>query len=187
MLLCLSCMTWCEGSLCGWCRSCLEEVSPCRLPSGIEVTPAFAHVGVARTLVHRLKYDGLSTAGEVFAAALAARIPPGARALVPVPRSTLRRMRYGIDPAMTLAELLRRRTGLEIAPVLRPPLWWPAHAGSRRKTRQTPGFEVVGSIPAGGLLVDDVLTTGATLTGAANVSGIGLAVTATRAGRDLSG
>lgn len=148
---------------------------------------AYAHIDVARKLVHRLKYSGIAESADVFATALARQIPPGTGALVPVPRSTLRRIRYGIDPAMALARALRIHTGLPVAPVLRPALWWPAHAGSQRNTRRTPKFVVSGPIPRGSVLVDDVLTTGATLIGASRVTGIHTALTATRAGRDVAG
>lgn len=148
---------------------------------------AYAHVGVARTLVHRLKYSGIAASAEVFATALARQIPPGTGALVPVPRSTLRRIRYGIDPAMALARTLGQHTGLPIAPVLRPALWWPAHAGAQRSSRRTPRFVVSGPIPRGSVLVDDVLTTGSTLFGASRATGICTALTATRAGRDVAG
>lgn len=187
MSLCLSCMAWCREPICESCASGLVEACSSRLPGGIDVTAAFTHNGVARRLIHRLKYAGIAAAGDVFAAALAERLPEGSRALVPVPRSTLRRIRYGTDPAMTLAKLVSRRTGLTVAPVLQPALWWPSHAGSRRVTRRIPRFSIAGPVPRGSILVDDVLTTGATLTGAASVSGIRVAVTATRAGRDASG
>jgi predicted amidophosphoribosyltransferase len=141
---------------------------------------------VARQLIHRLKYDGIAAAGVVFVDALAARIPDGTRALVPIPRSVVRRIRYGMDPALTLARLLARRTGLPVARVLLPSLWWPAHAGSRRNARNTPRFAALGHIPDGAVLVDDVLTTGATINGAAAASGIRSAVCATRAGSDAA-
>ena len=187
MAICVSCLTWCAGSVCKPCSTQLGQVPPITLPGGIEVVTAYDHRGVARRLIHRLKYDGLTGAGDVFAEALATRIPADVSALVPVPRSVVRRVCYGIDPALTLARLLARRTGLPVVAALRAPLWWPRHAGSDRGSRKAPRFALAGKIPAGSALVDDVLTTGATIAAAAKVAGITTAVTATRAGNDLPG
>ena len=187
MAVCLSCMNWCHGPVCRFCIARLEQAGSVILPGGVEVFSAFAHNGVARQLIHRLKYDGIAAAGVVLADALAPCVPDWARALVPVPRSVVRRIRYGADPALTLARLLAQRTGLPVAGALRPPIWWPAHAGSGRDGRSTPRFTTSGPVPIGAVLVDDVLTTGATIDGAARVSGILAAVTATRAGREAAG
>ena len=187
MAVCLSCMVWDSSPVCAGCRSRMEAVAPARLSGGLHVIAAFAHTGAARVLVHRLKYAGIAAAGEVFSSALADRLPIATRALVPVPRSAFRRIRYGTDPAVTLARQIASRTGLAVVPALRPALWWPAHAGSGRSGRRSPSFALIRPVPEGSVLVDDVLTTGATLSGAALVSGIRTAVTATRAGGTGSG
>jgi predicted amidophosphoribosyltransferase len=64
---------------------------------------------------------------------------------------------------------------------LRSRLWWPAHAGNDRSSRPVPRFRLVGSIPEGAMLVDDVLTTGTTLRAAGELTRLSRAVTATRA------
>ena len=51
-------------------------------------------------------------------------------------------------------------------PALVPPLWWRRHAGARRQDRVRIGFRQRAAAPAGFALVDDVVTTGATVTAA---------------------
>ncbi len=156
------------------------------LPSGVAVTGAFAHEGAARRLVHLLKYHGVAAPAGVLAGEMAPLLPPGAAALVPIPRATLRKLRYGADPAMALANRLSDQTGIPVLRSLVAPLWWRAHAGSSRDGRTPPRFRIASRPPPGSVLVDDVLTTGATIAAAAAVSGIGRAITATRAGRRTS-
>ncbi len=147
------------------------------------VIAPFAHEASARRLIHRLKYDGLTSAGEVLAAAMAPLLPSGASALVPVPRATIRKVRYGMDPAVTLARMVSVHAEIPVVAALRPQLWWPAHAGSNKASRRPPRFRSVASVPDDSVLVDDVFTTGATLDAAAEVVGLNRALTATRAGR----
>ena len=175
-------MTWCRGPICQRCSLGLGTVPATVLTGNLRVISAFAHGGVARCLVHRLKYGGLVAAGEVLAERLEELLPPNTRALVPVPRALVRRAKYGTDPAFMLASLIRRRTGLPVVCCLRPPLWWPAQAGSSREARRPPPLRLRRVPPGDSLLVDDVITTGATLRAAAASSGIGVAITATRAG-----
>jgi len=139
--------------------------------------------------VHRLKYEGLVEAALLLAGPMAARLPSGTALLVPVPRVRWRRLRYGIDPAVVLAAALGRHTGLPVGDVLVPSWFGPVHAGRRRERRRPPRFGRRGSVGPGAVLVDDVVTTGVTLTEAANVlSGRVLgAVTATGAMTSLIG
>ncbi|MDJ0923859.1 MAG: hypothetical protein QNJ77_04785 [Acidimicrobiia bacterium] len=153
----------------------------------LRVFSAFEHEGVARRLVHRLKYGGLPNAGWVLVDALQELLPSNSVALVPVPRAAVRKARYGTDPAAVLAGFLGREAGLPVVRCLRPPIWWPAHAGSNRAVRRRPPFRLVRDPPNGSVLIDDVVTTGATLQAAAAVSGIGVALTATRASGVRSG
>lgn len=182
MPVCLSCSMWGRGPLCRDCRSLLRPAGDVVLPNGLRVTCGYVHTSVARRLVHLLKYQGMTVAADALAAGVADRIPSGAAALVPVPRATLRRVRHGIDPAVALARGVGRLTGIPVVEAIGARLWWPRHAGRDRLARGSPGFRLRGSVPGRAFLVDDVLTTGATLSSAAEVSGVVSAITGTCAG-----
>lgn len=163
-MVCLACSTVVSGHLCSRCRTSLRPGTDRLLAGGIRVVAAFSHEGAARRLVHLLKYGGVLLFAEMAAESLAGRLPD--LPLVPVPRAVSRRIRYGVDPAQEIARAISRRTGQPIIPVLAPRLHTERRAGRRHdgpktrfRVRSTPVNEVI--------LVDDVLTTGATLLEAA--------------------
>jgi len=180
MQICLTCAHWGPDRLCGKCRGQLVRVGVIS-DGGLTVFSGYQHQTTARRLVHLLKYQGIVAAARPLAAAMVESIPDDATALAPVPRAWLRRARYGVDPALELAGAMARITGVPLVIALQPRLWWPAHAGSDRVSRAAPRFRLIGGIPRGAVLVDDVLTTGATLRSAAELTGTCRAVTATRA------
>lgn len=154
---------------------------PRLLDSGLTVSSALVHGGTARRLVLRLKYRGCREAAEALAVMMAPLVPSQSLALAPIPRIHLRRVRYRSDPALLLATALSRRCGLEVMRILGPRLWGGANAGRDRSTR-TVRFRRRWIPPQGLVLVDDVITTGATLETAASTLGrvrIRAAVTAT--------
>jgi predicted amidophosphoribosyltransferase len=187
-MICITCSAWEPAALCRRCRASLRPAVPRRLPGGLLVGPAFCHEGAARRLVHLLKYGAVPQAAALLAEGMVDRLPPGARAVVPVPRARVRQWSYGVDPAARLAEALATRSGLPVVAPLAAAWWWPRHAGRARSDRRRTAarFAVAGRVPAGAVLVDDVLTTGETLAAAAAAAAaagplIG-AVTATAAG-----
>jgi len=125
-----------------------------RLDCGLLVRSALVHEGAARTLVHHLKYSGLTSAAGALAVAMEAVVPAEAGCLVPVPRVLLRMWRYGIDPAAALAEALSLRTGLPITRLLARPVWWAGRAGPRGGVRGSPAFRARHPAPPGAVLVD---------------------------------
>lgn len=180
---CLSCTSLSKTWLCEGCAHSLTAGPVRVLTSGLTVAAAYLHQGPARQLVRALKYRAGLAVAQPLVAAMAPLIPPGTRWLVPVPRVWLRSWRYGVDPALYLAQCLARRLDIECLPALEAPWWAPPQAGSRRADRIPPAFRLR-RMPAGRVvLIDDVVTTGGTLEAAAGTmfGRATLAVTATAA------
>ena len=182
MLLCCCCQSWVRGPICGRCATGLVVDGSTEGASGVLFTAAYSHEATARRLVHLLKYQGVVAAGSVLATAMVPLLPEETAALVPVPRAMLRKAKYGTDPALVLARLIGGRTGIPVTRALAAQLWWPAHAGTSRSRRRAPRFSLIRDVSPGSVLIDDVLTTGATIAAASRVTGLRRALTATRAG-----
>lgn len=143
--------------------------------------PALAHDGAARVLVHRLKYSAFAAAAEPLAQAMVRLLPSECGALVPIPRVMARRWVHGVDPALELARRLARITGLPVIEALAPGVWVRHRAGGAGRRRGLPAFRQVAPVPVRSVLVDDVVTSGTTLTRAGAATGLRRAVTATAA------
>jgi hypothetical protein len=149
---------------------------------GVLVHSAFIHLGTARLLVHRLKYGAQPAAASLLAAGMSRVLPAASTLLVPVPRARLRLWWYGVDPALELARALGRITGLPVSRALAASWWHRRRAGGGDVERGVPRFRARVAVPTGAVLVDDVVTTGATLgAAAAALGGPRPAVTATGA------
>ncbi|NNF68313.1 MAG: hypothetical protein HKN01_00965 [Acidimicrobiia bacterium] len=183
---CLACGTWSgREPVCSRCAGSLRPAPDRRVAGGLLARAGYAHEGAARRLVHRLKYTGQTGVARLLAEAMAPLVPPAAEAVVPIPRSRIRHWRYGVDPAADLAAELGRICGIPVVDALRPALWWPRHAAAGRSQRRSPVFGVVTrSIDGRVVLVDDVVTTGATAMAAARLLSMCFPalVTATAAG-----
>ncbi len=177
---CSACGTAAREPLCHPCRRSCVPASD-RIVGNVVVRAPYLHEGAARQLVLHIKYGGSPRALSVLADAIAAIIDPSTTALVPVPRTWVRRWRYGIDPAKALAREVSRRTGIPVVPALRAPVGGRANAGAPRAQRQPPAFTARGRVAAGAVLVDDVVTTGRTINAAAGALGgvVGSALSAT--------
>jgi len=141
------------------------------MPGGGKIVAAFEHSGPARALVHHLKYRGLTGFVDAAAAIIAPRLPKVV--LVPVPRAVSRHLHYGVDPARLLAKALARRLGTEVHAALAPPFHSPRRAGSDHR-RPAHRFRLRRAVDGPVLLVDDVVTSGATLGSAAAAIGLDL-------------
>lgn len=163
---CRRCARWLEGAPRG--RFVLD--------GGWPVAWSAPYEGPARELVAGLKFAGRLRLAELAAASIAAaelapsgfataaELAPAGFAAVAVPASPLRRRSRGFDPAEAIATELAPRLGLAIErPLARS--HGPRQVGRRRveRLRTPPRVRAVGPAPARALLVDDVLTTGATL------------------------
>lgn len=162
---------WCiacgrpSGPLCASCVDSLRPGHTSVVGNSLAVAP-FAHRGAAARLVRLMKYRRLMAAASYLVDAMAELVPPDASCLVPVPRAVVRRARYGIDPAGVLAAGLAARTGIPMVEALKGPVWWPQRAGRGRSRRSPVRFRNSRTVPVRAVLVDDVLTTGATMLGA---------------------
>ena len=177
--LCPACAAALQPALPPRCLRCWRPgANPC---DECELTPppfaglraAFVHDGNARTLVHALKYRGLTALAAPMAVLLAEMVRRqaiGADWVVPVPLSGRRRRTRGYNQAEVLAKELARELDLPLdrrALVRR--RHSPAQATSvdvsERRRNVADAFAVRGAAFEGAtiLLVDDVTTTGATL------------------------
>jgi predicted amidophosphoribosyltransferase len=122
--------------------------------------------GVAREIVHGLKYARRLALADVVAEAMVEALPQhwGADAVVPVPAGPLRWRWRGFDPAEEIAIAVAVRTGLPIRQCLRR-RGGRRQVGRRRSERlaDPPAVWAASDPPRQALLVDDVWTTGATL------------------------
>ncbi len=127
---------------------------------------AAPYEGSARRLVAALKFGSLVALASDAAGLIAGRAPAGLLdgAIVPVPSAPLRRRRRGFDAAEAIAVALAKRTGAPLVPCLARPQS-PRQVGRRRTERlaDPPRVRTVSAAPTAAVLVDDVITTGATL------------------------
>src|ERR671919_440388 len=145
-----------------------------------------AYEGAARTLVTSVKYRNDRAALAWLADGMAALVEPPADVVVTwAPTSRRRRRQRGFDQAELLAAALARRWDRPCRRLLDRSPGPPQTGLSLADRRRGPCFMPQGAAPLGVIVVDDVVTTGSTLTAAswalrsAGPSGVG-ALTAAR-------
>jgi predicted amidophosphoribosyltransferase len=167
-MLCQSCHTPARGFLCAKCRGRLRSAPERILEDGIRLVAAFEHEGVARALVHGLKYRAMTSFADLVVEMIAPRMP--SLPVVPVPRTWSRQLRYGIDPAREIGLRLARAKGVPLVDLLSAPLHAPRRAGGDHH-RPPPELKAARAWLGPVILVDDVVTTGATISSAVKTLG----------------
>lgn len=168
MMLCQACHSPARGFLCARCRNGLRPAPERILAGGTRLVAAFVHEGVARELVHGLKYRGVTSFADLVVEMIAARVPRFP--VVPVPRTWSRQLRYGIDPAREIGLRLARAKDVPLLDLLSAPLHSRQRAGGDHN-RPPPSLEAARARSGPVVLVDDVVTTGATIRSAIQALG----------------
>jgi predicted amidophosphoribosyltransferase len=154
--------------LCEGCESGLCRLAPCSTAvPGLDATwSAAPYEGIARDLVVALKFGArlplARRAGAVIASRAPSRLLEGA--IVPVPPAPARRRWRGFDAAEAIAAALSAQTGLPLRLCLR-------RSEGRRQVGRLRSERLAAPLrvrlaeppPDAALLVDDVVTTGATI------------------------
>jgi predicted amidophosphoribosyltransferase len=167
---CAACGLECavRAPLCEECESGLDRLEPSStaVPGLDAAWSAASHEGLARDLVAALKFRARLPLARRAAAAIAALAPNGllAGTVVPVPPAPIRRRWRGFDAAEAIATALSVETHLPLEACLR------RSQGRRQVGRpraerlaSPPRVRLAAPPPTAALLVDDVLTTGATV------------------------
>lgn len=159
---------------CASCRAALEPAPALPPPPGLVSCAALmAYEGVGREVVARLKYRNARCAVSWLADGMADlvrghAVRGGIEVVTWVPTTPARRRERGFDQGRVLAVAVARRLRLPCRVLLRRRRGPPQTGQSRAQRLRGPELEVArGPTPPRILLVDDVVTTGASLSAAA--------------------
>ena len=166
---------------CSQCRTPFRNAAPldeqgrctlCRRGlRGFDAAYSFgAYEETLRELIHLFKYSRVRPLARPLGAMMASAVPGDQSfdVVAPVPLHWRRRLERGFNQSELLARAVARRYGLKVTPAVRRRRSTSAQAGlsnARRRSNVTGAFRVARPEAVAGrrvLLVDDVLTTGAT-------------------------
>jgi ComF family protein len=155
-----------------WCRRCgapgvdLDGCPECP-PASIDLARApFRYAGPAKAAIHRLKFSGWRSVAAALADGIVALELPPVDAVTWVPLARRRLGERGFDQARALAQAAGRRLDRPVVPLARRVTAGGSQArraaAERRVAMRGAFAPAERRAPARVLLVDDVLTTGAT-------------------------
>ncbi len=158
-MMCISCHRLSPG--CKTCRNCRPHQAARR------VFVASLYEGVLEAAIRQFKYDRALGAAKALAPLLGGVVPAERwDAVVAVPSTTSRQRARGYNPAVLIARELAGSLGIPYHSLLRR-LGQARQVGAKRSQRLSQleeSFYATGASPGGRiLLVDDVVTTGATI------------------------
>ncbi|HET9321140.1 MAG TPA: ComF family protein [Bryobacteraceae bacterium] len=153
----------------------LDEQGRCRLcragARGFDAAYCFgSYEGVLRQLIHLFKYGRMKPLSKTLAALLASALPPDRQfdVVVPMPLHWRRQWQRGFNQSELLARATARRCGIPMKNAVRRTRATATQAGlsnARRRENVEGAFQVKKRGTVEGrriLLIDDVMTTGAT-------------------------
>lgn len=158
---------------CDQCASMLDPASSLPPPAGVDICHAvLEYGGFGRDLVARLKYRNARTTLRWLVLQMAVLVDPTAVEVITwVPTTTARRHERGFDQAQLLAKGLSRQLCRPCRPLLVRAHGPPQTGRTATERLAGPALSVRPSVarrmPRRVVLVDDVITTGATMTVAA--------------------
>ena len=175
-LACLCCGYNSEGEfLCPTCRKALKAMKLSEAEQGDgHIRSVYRYDGIVKKLVYQLKMDCLIDAAEVFAKDMAEALTdmklPESTVLTWVTMPELRRKKRGVDHGCELCEAVARQAGLPVRQLL-------VRAGNdhtqrglnreKRLQNLTKSISCSSKIDVPVVIIDDVLTTGATVSACA--------------------
>jgi ComF family protein len=156
---------------CAACASQLRPAPDLPTPHGLdELVAPLSYSGVGRELVARLKYRNARAVLPALAGAVAALVDPATVDVVTwAPTSAARRHERGFDQARLLARAVARRLNRPCRSLLARQPGPPQTGRPKRERVAGPRFTATRRPPERVLVVDDIVTTGATMLAAARV------------------
>jgi ComF family protein len=172
-----------------WCNVAQAEIPPAQrwgiaedAEAGIDLDlAAWYYDGEMAALIPSMKYQGRPTLAKILGSLAAARLQPALQAalqspavLVPVPLHPRRRRERGFDQSLLIAQALSKRWGIAVLPAALRRIRFTEKqvrlSAQQRRENVAGAFAVDKRFSANRglvLLVDDVITTGATVNGCA--------------------
>lgn len=171
-VLCQQLLTSEETDLCHYCRTHTEllQRTKRKIPFVAQWTALWYYKDTVIRSIRRFKFSQKRHYGQVYARLLAISLTQWDADLISwVPVSPLRRLQRGYDQAEVLAKAVRRELGIPAVPVLKKIRHTPPQSGIRgialRRANVLGAFRPIRPGRLSGkriLLLDDVITTGAT-------------------------